>query len=252
MLKWRYPRLMFIVFAMKKIFVLVVICYSACVLGQDNNSLPGIPLSGKNVRAFIPKGWKEIAKATGDLNGDGIEDVALAVEENDPGKIIKTPRDFGPETLNINYRCIIILIKEDKKFILADHSYSFLPWVNDVHSPCLPDPFLGRGKMLIDKGELCVQFHYWPDCEFFDLNLQTFKFVYTPKGMRLIEVDQYKLDRSDGDESVENYNFLTGKKSVTTGGNKFYKSQDPAVTSLEDINVEPKYLEDVSPDYIGI
>ena len=237
---------------MKKVFVVVVFCYSACVLGQDNSSLPEIPLSGKNVKAFIPKGWKEIAKTAGDLNGDGAEDVAIAIEDDNPDGIIKTPRDFGPDFLNINDRCLLILLKNNKGYLLADHDFTFLPRENDVHSPCLPDPFLGRGKMLINNGELYIQFHYWPDCEFFDLNLQTFKFAYTSKGMRLIEVNLYNLDRSNGDESVENYSFLTGKKSVTTGGNKFYKNQSNPVTYFEDINVEQKYLEDVSPDYIGI
>ena len=223
---------------------------SGAVFARGQGLLPEIPLEGKTVKAFIPKEWKEILRTTGDLNGDGIEDVALAIEENDPEKIIRTPRDFGPETLNINDRCIIILIKKDKKYILADHSYCFLPWVNDVHSPCLPDPFLSKGKMLIDNGELCVQFHYWPDCEFFDLNLQTFKFAYTSKGMRLIELDNYYLDRSNGDESVENYNLITGKKSVTNGGNKFYKDQDNPVISLEDLNVEPIYLESAGTNLV--
>ena len=50
------------------------------------------PEKAKTVNDFIPKGWKSIRTANGDLNKDKIEDVAVIIEKNDLN--YEYPRSF--------------------------------------------------------------------------------------------------------------------------------------------------------------
>ena len=49
------------------------------VLFADDFRPPAIPTAGKNADTFVPRGWKIIKRATGDLNKDKLPDLALAL-----------------------------------------------------------------------------------------------------------------------------------------------------------------------------
>ena len=71
-----------------------------------------LPLSAKPADAvakWIPSGWKTITTALGDLNKDGLSDIALIVEESNPRKLIKND-GVGSSVLNTNARRLMILI----------------------------------------------------------------------------------------------------------------------------------------------
>src|SRR5262249_54396865 len=62
--------------------------------------VPKLPASGKTIQDFVPKNWNVLKKAEGDLNKDGLPDVALALnssQEDEAGpdgvpKYIDAPR----------------------------------------------------------------------------------------------------------------------------------------------------------------
>src|SRR4030095_5901566 len=67
-------------------------------------SYPVFKDSGKVVQDFIPANWFLKTKATGDLNGDSIPDLALVIENKDRNKKIKPEgsiRNAGPRILLI-------------------------------------------------------------------------------------------------------------------------------------------------------
>ena len=70
----------------------------------------------KNVNGFIPKGWKSILLANGDLNNDKLEDIAVVIEKTDKANILKN-ENLGSEYLNLNPRILLILFN----FILAEN-----------------------------------------------------------------------------------------------------------------------------------
>lgn len=49
--------------------------------GLFSQTLPQIRQTGRRVEDFVPKGWDMIGQAKGDLNKDGLEDIAVALKE---------------------------------------------------------------------------------------------------------------------------------------------------------------------------
>ena len=62
------------------------------------------------LETYIPKGWKILGKAEGDLNGDQQPDLALIIENTDPKNIMVNGNLDGTE-LNLNHRKLLILFK---------------------------------------------------------------------------------------------------------------------------------------------
>jgi len=57
---------------------------------------------------FIPQGYREIGRHSGDLNGDGRDDVVLIIKKNDPKQIVT---NFTGQRVDRNRRGIIILFR---------------------------------------------------------------------------------------------------------------------------------------------
>lgn len=71
-----------------------------------------VPVSGKTLQSFIPKGWKLLEKAEGDLNKDGLADTSAVVEEDRKWEM----QDYG----NAPQRILLILLKQkDGSFTLS-------------------------------------------------------------------------------------------------------------------------------------
>lgn len=47
---------------------------------QSELMLPVLSAKGRTIQEVIPSGWKVLSKASGDLNGDGTEDLIFAVQ----------------------------------------------------------------------------------------------------------------------------------------------------------------------------
>ena len=90
------------------------------------------PKNAKEIEDFLPKNWQILYEVEGDLNNDNLNDIALIIENTDSGNIKKND-SFGPETLNLNERIILVLFQEkdgsytlksknDKGFIESENS----------------------------------------------------------------------------------------------------------------------------------
>lgn len=74
----------------------------------DNNDLSTqIPMSGMSESKFIPEGWKVLDRATGDLNGDGLQDLALILARKD-----EQLQNSSAPSRQLSKRCLIILFKD--------------------------------------------------------------------------------------------------------------------------------------------
>jgi hypothetical protein len=89
---------------MKNKIDLVLFCaLTTCsTLACANNTTP--------YQSFIPKNWKVLSQAQGDLNGDRQTDVALIIENTDPKNIVTNDRLGNPQ-LNLNQRKLLILLQ---------------------------------------------------------------------------------------------------------------------------------------------
>ncbi|MFB6457822.1 hypothetical protein ACE38W_21305 [Chitinophaga sp. Hz27] len=189
-----------------------------------------IPSTGNSPKAFVPAGWKIIQQSAGDLNKDGLADVAMIIENTDKRNIHKNP-DLGADTLNLNPRWLIILFQQPGgSYQLSVVNKKLIPSENDAESPCLEDP-LGEGAdTLIMKGVLSISFHYFMSCGSYESSSSTYVFRYQHQHFELIGMDTESYSRASGEMEQNSINFSTGKRSYTHGGNMFEESKNKPVT----------------------
>ncbi|MDM1784008.1 hypothetical protein [Acinetobacter bereziniae] len=208
---------------MKNKIDLVLFCaLTTCsTLACANNTTP--------YQSFIPKNWKVLSQAQGDLNGDRQTDVALIIENTDPKNIVTNDRLGNPQ-LNLNQRKLLILLKSPQGYRLAA-SNSTLPSEGDQESPCLADP-LGEGNPLtIKNGLVQINLHYWLSCGSWYVSNHVFTFRYQNQSFQLIGYDVNDFHRTSGETNAKSINFLTGKIKKTTGGSGFENQKQTAQES---------------------
>jgi hypothetical protein len=72
---------------MKKYWLfLLIVCFSTinCIAQDSTEVLLHIPEKGKEIKDFIPKGYRSVATAKGDFNKDGREDKVIVLEQGKP------------------------------------------------------------------------------------------------------------------------------------------------------------------------
>jgi len=69
---------------------------------------------------FIPKGYVEFHTFNGNLNKDGLEDCVLIIKKTDPNNVVINRFD---KTVDRNRRGIIVLLKNENGYQLADKNY---------------------------------------------------------------------------------------------------------------------------------
>jgi hypothetical protein len=199
---------------MKKLLVYIFLFISATAF----------PQKGKEgaVQSFVPKGWKIIATTKGDLNKDGAEDIAIVIEDTKKANFKKNTGMGSPE-LNLNPRQLLILFKNKgtDAYSLIAKADSFIPEANDEENPCLADPLLESGDVTINKGLLVVEFNYWYSCGSSGVSHKTYTFRFQDNVFMLIGYDSSDFNRFSGEIGNISINFLTKKKSITSGENEF-------------------------------
>lgn len=159
-----------------------------------------LPASGKSLSHFLPRGWAVDNQAGGDLNGDGISDIAAILFRGKPGSTLREAADEEP-------RALIVLLGHDKgQFTLAGTNDRFL-----LHRGC------GGVKegvgIWIKKGVIVVD--QWSGSR--EFSIETWRFRYDPGKSRFVLIGK---DIEDSDAfaggKIESFNYLTGFKTIKT------------------------------------
>ena len=173
----------------------------------------------QNEMDFVPKNWKIIAKAEGDLNTDRIADLVLVIEDTKKKNIVSND-GLGESILNTNPRLLLVLFKNNKnKFYLDEKNKINIPSEGNLENPCLEDPFLSSKGIEITKGLLKLSLRYWLSCGSWEININDYTFRLKNNQFELIGYDTFSLHRASGEINRSSYNFLTKKKSFTTEEN---------------------------------
>ena len=178
-----------------------------------------------NYQSFIPKNWKVLAKAQGDLNHDHLADLALIIEDTDPKNIVSNDH-LGSSKLNLNPRKLLILFKNNNGYQLIATNSS-LPSEGDIDSPCLADPLGENDPLEIKNGLVKIALHYWLSCGSWYVTNHTYTFRYQNQVFKLIGYDNDDFHRASGAITEQSINFLTGKVKNTSGGNEFAEGNQP-------------------------
>ncbi|MGE8683582.1 MAG: hypothetical protein ACN6OV_03685 [Acinetobacter sp.] len=183
------------------------------------------PALKANYQSFIPKNWKILEKAQGDLNQDGQADIALIIADTNPDNFVANA-GLGSDVLNLNERRLLVLFKQAQGYQLAA-SNSTLPTEGDAESPCLADPLGETEALSIQKGLLKVHLHYWLSCGSWYVTNHIYTFRDQDHAFKLIGYDVNDFHRASGDITAQSINFITGKVKSTTGENEFSESAQP-------------------------
>jgi hypothetical protein len=176
----------------------------------NGQTQPTIKSEGKSIDDFVPNKWKIIKTATGDLNKDNVDDLALVIQETDFNKIVIND-GMGIDTLDTNPRILIVLFKDTlaNEFKLKAVSRTF---ILNHNSPTMDDPFDG---IMISKGILGIGFHFWYSSGSWYQTSLEYKFRFQKNDIFLIGAEFHEIDRGTTEGLKRSFNFLTKKMSET-------------------------------------
>ncbi len=159
---------------------------------------PVLPKTGKTISDFVPKGYAIIDSTSGDLNNDGLPDIAFVIQSKD------TFDELRPDStkLHSNPRILIVLLKQSTTYQLALQHNTFM--LRFGEGGWKPDPF---GKIEIENGLLEISY------QFFKIH-SDYKFQFQQNAFYLILA-------SEGGSSANQYegwefDFITRKASYSS------------------------------------
>lgn len=227
---------------MKK-FVLIIFFLIISQFSFAQSDEPTIKKTVSKIADFVPAGWKILTETKGDLNKDGLEDVALVIENKDPKNFIKDTERWGGDTININPRYLLVAFKKANGYELVAKNTKFIPSENSQDSPCLTDPFGQEGGIEIAKGLLQIHFQNFYSCGAWEIYNFDYIFRFQKHKFELIGYNRSSLHRSSGEETSTTMNFSTMKMNSTSGTNAF-KDGGKAKTTWK--NIKPRKLLDLN------
>ena len=206
------------------------------------------PKNAKEIEDFFPKNWQILYEVEGDLNNDNLNDIALIIENTDSGNIKKND-SFGPETLNLNERIILVLFQEkDGSYTLkSKNDKGFIESENSEINPELSDP-LEDGGMNIVNNTLRIKFNYWSSAGTWYTSTREYVFRYQNNQFELIGFEENSYHRASGEMITYSYNLSTGKIKIVTGENMFDDNESKPEVEWKEKVIEPKpILDEIYP-----
>jgi hypothetical protein len=199
-----------------------------------------LPSIAATVSEFVPPGWMIEAQVEGDLNREGVSDLAVTLVE-------KLPADADKDNPPERQRALLILFKAtDGKLSRAALAEKVL-----LCTRC-GGAFYGVAEtpanVAISNGVVIVKQDYGSR----ELTEELFRFRYDPEAKRfvLIGADVKTFDRATGSGVTESTNYLTGVKLVTR--TKLNQKTDKTVitsNAQQRVNRGKKFIEDVANGY---
>jgi hypothetical protein len=216
---------------MRLSLLLIVLLGWAGQAGADGFPVKDLPPAGKSLADFVHKGWAVEDQANGDLNGDGVSDLAAI--------LVQVKRDSEEDELQ---RALIVVLGRDKeKFIPAGTNDKFL----QCKGCCGVKEGVG---ISIKKGVIVVE-QMSGSREFAN---ETWRFRYHPETQRFVMIgkDIETGDGMRGTGTIASFNYLTGRKITETY--RYDKSGERKITAStkkEDASRKTPFIEDVESDY---
>jgi hypothetical protein len=155
---------------------------------------------------LLPNGWEIVQQATGDLNRDGLPDVALVIQQGVQVNTLKKD-DVGPSTADGAPRALLIAFREHQLDSYATQivNQTFIPTHDD---PINDDPF---DSLAISNGTLHVSLRFWASAGTWFSTSTEFTFRHQDGCFRLIGLDRSELNRATAELTTLSVNYATRK-----------------------------------------
>ena len=192
----------------------------------------------KKIMSLIPKDWTIVSiDKDGDLNNDGINDLAFVIKKVDSNNIL-TNNSVGIDSLDINPKILGIYFKNSKGCFEKKLQHNTFVFVNK--DPTMEEPF--QELSLTNEG-LNIEFQSFYNAGSWFVNNESYTFKYIDKAFKLIKYKKSSLHRASMDFEEEMTDFIKG---ITLVIKETYKEDDDQkenpITKLDRINFEPKEL----------
>ena len=208
--------------------LLCVFCLSSWGFAQDERTTIQkslIPMSGKDTREFIPKGWKLEEQKSSDLDGDGNADYVLKLIEDKPAKT-------SEDVVNDRARALVVLMSDAtgklSRTAVADKLLQCTgcggAFYGVVEAPADVDVD-ARGVIVVSQ-----------DHGSREVSNTTYRFRYDPatKRFMLIGFDYVENDRATAKVTSESTNYLTGVRKTNNRASTIAKTK----IFLDDVDYE--------------
>ncbi|MBF0481071.1 MAG: hypothetical protein HQK81_04095 [Desulfovibrionaceae bacterium] len=208
-------------------YFLILLCIFG-LAGQaqaQDASLGDRAREGTSPEDFVPNGWKVDFQVSGDLNGDGVPDVAAILIE-DKREDDRTDADEGPK-----HAFIVLLGADNGKFLLAGTNFKLLQCKGCGGVKEFVDIQIKKGVVVVSQMSGSREYTY-----------STWRFRYDQKLQRfiLIGMDIEEGDNVLGKKKIVSSNYLTGLKTIQEGKKTSSSTMNGINTSRQAL-----FLEDV-------
>jgi len=181
-------------------------------------SYPVLAETARDAKGFVPGGWKLEIQDTGDLDGDGLPDLAFAVHQRDPSNIVPNGPLCG-DTLDTNPRILAVaLAQRGGGYRLATQNHSLVPRRDNA---CAEDGFDSEGVigggMDVMRGTLRVRLGRFMSAGGWSMGSITYTFRWQQGALRLIGYDYTNVQRNNGEMKTLSINYVTRRVKIGAG-----------------------------------
>ena len=189
--------------------LLILLAVSVNMLGAQNYQYPVLKKNGARAESFLPEGWHVLTEASGDLNKDGLADLAVLIEADSMVKSLKEwDNQQQPRILFAAFR------QPDGQYNLSVQSNESILLANE--GGVFGDPF---DALEINRGSIVVRFYGGSS----DRWSYVYRWRYQNKDWFLIGATYTESSTHHGNFKVHDFNLLTGGAERTIG--KVYEDE---------------------------
>ncbi|MDQ7948467.1 MAG: hypothetical protein REI78_00705 [Pedobacter sp.] len=194
---------------MRYLIILLLFCSSLRSKAQKFE-FPKLPLRGSAISGLVPSNWKAIDTARGDLNADGLPDLALVLEFNSAVAEMRAYGDADTEIIKEiqKPRILAIYFKRKKTYDFAMQNNDFM--LRDKEGGIYGDPYEG---LAISNNILTLSFRGGSNWRW----KLDYQFRLLHQQWTLIAAKNSYYHNASGEVDEKDYNFLTKEVKETIG-----------------------------------
>jgi hypothetical protein len=178
---------------------------------------PSLPAEAARAEGFVPAGWSIERRAQGDLNADGLADLALVLRARDRRNILANNDGFGENPFDTNPRILVVAFARPggAGYRLAVRNHSLIARRTN---PGQLDPFGEEDSIFeIARGTLRLSLHLFMTAGGWTMGNSIFTLRWQGDALRLIGFDSTTVQRNSGDTESLSVNYLTRRVRAGTG-----------------------------------
>jgi hypothetical protein len=176
---------------------------------------PALVKHAKSIEGFVPMEWRIETQKSGDLNGDGRDDVALVLRGLDERNIVDMRGQGGPENYDTNPRILMAAFANQAGgYDLALENHTLIARTTE---PSAQDPLdpngVQEGGVEIKNGTLQITLGYFGG----NMGHFTYTFRFDKTAFKLIGYDSVDVERFKGAMRQVSINYVTRRMSRSAG-----------------------------------